>query len=166
MDDPFGVAIFCDDIREEVGGKISLIGCYGVDMQFQGVSFPVVLPKFGIFVTARLPIDRATPPIRFLVYFPGDSEDAPSMAFDVPLPEEIQKMPGSIPPRSEPLAPPDTKRMHGVRQHFVLSPAIINTEGFIRVRMIYGDQRFPLGALKVHTVQPPGMLGTPPPPPA
>jgi hypothetical protein len=149
--DPYGIAIFCDDIREETGGKISLVGCYGPDMRFEGVPFPLVYPKIGIYVTARLPFS-ATPPIRILVYFPGDSEEAPTMTVDMPLPEEFKTEPDIVRYPPDPLMPRDSKRQHGFRRHFVLSPVIIAQEGFIRVRMMYGDQRIPLGALRIRNV--------------
>jgi len=146
--DPFGVAILCDDVRQEVGGKVSLIGCYGQDMQFAGGTFPMVVAKIGIHVVARLPIDRATPPIQLLIYFPGDSDDAPTAKYDFNLPQETQ-----IP--QEDLTWPeaqrsDIDRAHLLRHSVVISPAVINQEGFIRVRMMYGDQRIRLGTLKVH----------------
>src|SRR5690606_19978910 len=42
--------IYADDLREEVGGKISIIGVYPAKMVFP--SFPAVLPKLAIFLTA------------------------------------------------------------------------------------------------------------------
>lgn len=46
--------IFCDDIRLEVGNKISLIGTY---QGFLYVShFPTILPKLCVLVTIRTPI--------------------------------------------------------------------------------------------------------------
>lgn len=48
-EDRFVTAIFCDDIRQEVGNKLSFIGCY------QGELFvpmaPVALPKLCVFAT-------------------------------------------------------------------------------------------------------------------
>lgn len=48
-EDRFVTAIFCDDIRQEVGNKLSYIGCY------QGELFvpmaPVALPKLCVFAT-------------------------------------------------------------------------------------------------------------------
>lgn len=39
--------LFLDDIREEVSGKLSLIGLYGLDLVL-GVKPPVMIPKFCI----------------------------------------------------------------------------------------------------------------------
>lgn len=58
----YATSIFCDDIRREVGGKISLMGIVSGVL---GISQdpPVVLPKFGIFTTIVTPVDD---PFQFL----------------------------------------------------------------------------------------------------
>ena len=49
---PYGVATFCDDIRQEVGNKFSLIGCYNDEMLLPyGTEFPAILAKLGVAVT-------------------------------------------------------------------------------------------------------------------
>jgi len=47
---------FCDDIRQEVGNKYSLIGCYGPSMLVG--AFPVLLPKLCAFLRIYTPISR------------------------------------------------------------------------------------------------------------
>lgn len=47
---------YCDDIRQEVGNKRSLIGVYTRDLFVQAI--PVTLPKLGIVVSILTPIDR------------------------------------------------------------------------------------------------------------
>jgi hypothetical protein len=49
-------AEYCDDVRQEVGNKISLMGCYGSDMVVPTV--PIHLPKLCVAVMARTPFDR------------------------------------------------------------------------------------------------------------
>jgi hypothetical protein len=41
--------VFCDDVRQEVGNKMSLIGVYGADLFVN--ELPIVLPKLAIFIT-------------------------------------------------------------------------------------------------------------------
>jgi hypothetical protein len=48
--------VFCDDIRQEIGNKISLMGIYSGEMIFP-VKPPVVLPKFGIVAWVIADID-------------------------------------------------------------------------------------------------------------
>lgn len=42
-DSRFAITQFCDDIRQEVGNKVSLMGCYSGELLVE--QFPVVLPK-------------------------------------------------------------------------------------------------------------------------
>ena len=37
---------FCDDIRQEIGGKLSYMGVYSSDLYVGG--FPITLPKFCV----------------------------------------------------------------------------------------------------------------------
>jgi hypothetical protein len=150
--DPFGIATFCDDIREEVGGKISLIGCYGPDMQFTGISFPIVIPKLGVHVTSRFPVEPV-PAIKLLLYLPGDLEDAPSMSAELPVPDELRSTPDANYMQHMLASLPDGEPSRVLRYYFIVSPAPIREEGFVRVRMMYGDQRIKLGSLKICNVE-------------
>ncbi|MGH8243004.1 MAG: DUF6941 family protein [Steroidobacteraceae bacterium] len=51
------IAQFCDDVRQEIGNKFSLMGCYGADLYVP--AFPITLPKLCVFVHVRTV--RATP---------------------------------------------------------------------------------------------------------
>lgn len=55
-DDRYVVSDFCDDVRQEAGNKISLMGCYAGDMIFE--KFPAVLPKFCVRVRAITPLSK------------------------------------------------------------------------------------------------------------
>lgn len=56
MSDRHTHVTYCDDIRQEVGNKRSLIGVYTRDLFVQAI--PVTLPKLGIVVSILTPIDR------------------------------------------------------------------------------------------------------------
>jgi hypothetical protein len=47
---------FCDDIRQEVGNKLSLMGCYSATIQVERV--PAVLPKLCAVVKVYTPLER------------------------------------------------------------------------------------------------------------
>ena len=47
---------YCDDVRPELGNKVSLMGCYGPSMLL--TSFPAVLPKLCAHVKVYAPTDR------------------------------------------------------------------------------------------------------------
>ena len=73
---------FCDDIREEVGGKLSFMGIYSGDMIVPG--FPVVLPKLCININVVSPIDE--PVVELLqVSLYQDGLDSPILT-DGPFP--------------------------------------------------------------------------------
>lgn len=51
--------IYCDDIRQEVGDKISLMGIYTGDIIFD--QLPSVLPKFSLLATFSLDLSDELP---------------------------------------------------------------------------------------------------------
>lgn len=140
--EPSGIAIFCDDIREEIGGKVSLIGCYADDMQFINAAFPIGVPKLGIHVIARLP-PQPIPPLQLLVYFPGDNE-LPTTKIEIP----------PIPGEEAAAGPPehDLIRQPQLRFSVGIMPVLFKEPGFVRVRLMYGEQCVRLGALKISSV--------------
>ena len=62
--------IFCDDIREELRGKKSLIGCYGGIMEVS--SFPITLPKLCVHTILQTP---GTRPFKVVKVFVLQDED-------------------------------------------------------------------------------------------
>jgi hypothetical protein len=46
--------MFCDDVRRELGGKFTFIGCYGSDMYLN--SFPATLTKLSVHWQAVAPL--------------------------------------------------------------------------------------------------------------
>ena len=48
--------IFCDDVRQEIGGKCSYIGVYGGEMFVPG--FPVSLPKLCLVLRVNSPANE------------------------------------------------------------------------------------------------------------
>jgi hypothetical protein len=55
-DGRFITAIFCDDIRQELGNKFSYMGCYQSEIIVQ--MLPVALPKLCAFVSISTPKER------------------------------------------------------------------------------------------------------------
>lgn len=53
-EEAYGVTVFCDDIRHEVNGKMTLVGCYASELNFSGPP-PGVLPTFAALVNLRFP---------------------------------------------------------------------------------------------------------------
>ncbi len=145
---PFGFTIFCDDIRYELQNKLSLVGCYGVEMLVHD-NAPVMLPKLGMLVQARLPFEKM-PPVKLNIY--AFDEETPIHTADLSTGEEafdaeavlknMTKTSDSMPHRV--LAYP-----------FILAPFVIPKSGFVKARIQYGEQTVRAGSLKITLVPTP-----------
>ena len=115
--DRFVHAIFCDDMRQEMGNKISFMGCY------QGELFvpfaPVALPKLCVFVTISTPAERPLKALSIRVDQGGNT----IANIETPSADWAQPMPP---------APDDVTRLLA-NVGFMLSPFAINEPGDIRV---------------------------------
>jgi hypothetical protein len=61
--EPFMWATFCDDVRQEVGNKLSYLGVYGPNLVVQ--SFPTTLVKLCCVLSVRLPLSSAPQQVVF-----------------------------------------------------------------------------------------------------
>lgn len=64
--DRFLSAQFCDDVRNEVGNKYSLIGCYSGGLQIKPI--PSVIPKLCVVIKAHTPKARPFTKLVFRVF--------------------------------------------------------------------------------------------------
>jgi hypothetical protein len=156
MTDPVitGHTVFCDDIRVEVGGKLSLIGVYQAVMFVQG-EFPITLPKFGLAVRYTEKIGACSDEVKLRVFLPGDAEDAPTIDGIIPV-EEIRQSAaeerlvsvvgneGNLPP---------VEYIH-VGSNILFSPLVLKQPGLIRVRAFCGDNEIKLGNLGIRKTPP------------
>lgn len=65
------VALFCDDIRQEVGNKYSLMGCYGDELIVE--KMPAILSKLCVQLRVQTPLDRPFKQLVFRAYLNDDS---------------------------------------------------------------------------------------------
>jgi len=68
----FAHALFCDDIREEVAGKVTYVGTYGPLMFVP--HFPVTLPKLCMAVFTNIPPQSVIPAVVVRLYNGSDLE--------------------------------------------------------------------------------------------
>jgi hypothetical protein len=80
LPDAFGHAIFCDDIRVEVGNKLTFVGCY-FGFMFINSNFPAIIPRFCVAVEYSQRREKIILPIKFVIFLPSDPEDKPSIEF-------------------------------------------------------------------------------------
>ena len=134
--DAFGTTLFCDDIRFEMDGKISLIGSYGGDMVVRG-AFPVVLPKFAASVLFVQRTDVFSKALEVKIFLPGDAGDKPSVASNI---AEVDL----------PMPTPDADGdFVTIRANMIVSPVAINQPGYIKVRVTRDGVDYAAGSLRV-----------------
>jgi hypothetical protein len=137
--DFFGYSIFCDDIRQEIDGKVTYVGVYSGAMAIRA-KLPIVLPKFciGIVFAQRRPL--FTPDIGIRIFVPGDSDEKASIEAQFSGPFELPE---------EKTAEATMVRMTA---NVVFSPFPINNAGAIKVRILRNDLLHRLGTLSVEEV--------------
>ncbi|MNF75082.1 hypothetical protein D3C84_571360 [compost metagenome] len=76
----FAYSTICDDVRQEVNGKMSYMGVYQGNMLCQ--EFPLQLPKLCIGITVVTPIERPFESLNFKGSFDGELLFEMSLAKD------------------------------------------------------------------------------------
>ena len=150
---PFGSTIFCDDIRHELGGKVSYIGIYSGSINFSR-PFPATLAKFGFAIRYSERPGESTEDVTIGIYLPGDPEDAPSTKFDLPIQEMRSQSPDPkvLKTTEDPVAT--------MIFHVVMENLSHKEKGRIKVRAYRGELEVRLGTLFVQYVAPPGQNDT------
>lgn len=140
----YGYSIFCDDVRNEVGGKLSFVGCYNAVMFIPRVN-SFFLPKFCIHTHIVSP---ATEPFRSIYvrcYAPGSSEPIVEELIDTPALSDQRRLVSELETGRE--AP----KIIVAAASIILSPFEIRGAGLISVRAVVDDiqAEVSLGSLRV-----------------
>ena len=144
--DIYGYTIFCDDIRQEIAGKLTYVGAYHGTMIVNG-QFPFLLPRFAMHFFYLQKKSVAIPPSKIVVVTPGTSEDDPFMTIEVPEEQatsavenarQLENAPGVTSPTFVSASSP-----------VMLTNLVIQEAGFIKVRAVRGDEFIRLGTLRV-----------------
>lgn len=139
----YGVTVFCDDIRNELGGKHTCVGAYGSEMPL--IEIPALLPKMGFAVQVVLGASVKLERVLAKVYFPGNSINNPEIELPIPI-ESVSVLrhgkteDADIPPHSKFL------------MYIMLSPVEIRSEGNIKVRVDINESTVKCGVLRVRKV--------------
>jgi hypothetical protein len=145
----FGHTVFCDDIRQELGGKVSFIGAYSGTLIVH-TPFPIALPRFGLAVTYFEKHGACSGPVSLRIYFPGDESTSPSIDAELPI-EEIRKQ--ALAAKQEAGLPPS--RFIRLDTQMVLNALVLKSIGVIRVRAVSTNETVRLGALRITQQLPP-----------
>jgi hypothetical protein len=121
---PFLSTIYCDDIRQEVGGKLSLMGVYNAVMYVP--QFPVTLPKLWIMATYVTAQDNPPKSLKVRVF----KSNEPLADLDA-MPEYLQQLANA---REPVVAMPDgSQRVIASHMHVCFSPLVLDGPCILRV---------------------------------
>jgi hypothetical protein len=141
---PYGYTVFCDDIRQEVGGKITFVGTYRQALIVHG-TFPITLPKFAMAIHYLEKTSETPEKVDLKVFFPGDADDAPSISGELSLAEASKGVPDAE--KNNP------KRVSTFTTQIVIAPFELKASGSIKVRIKRGDQIIRVGRLRVTAIE-------------
>jgi hypothetical protein len=110
--------ILCDDIRQEIGNKISLMGIYGRDIVVPQI--PFVFPKLCLFLMAK---------------------EVPCEINDLKI---IITVPQSDPITLDLPAPPNQKIPQDIHVGITISPLTLNGEGKAKIEIFRTKERKPI----------------------
>ena len=135
----FGYTVFCDDIRREIGGKLTYVGIYTNLMLVNG-TFPYILPKFGFGMYIFEKLENYCDKITLRIYLPGDKSGNPSIEAEMPADQVSNPHPSSVYRVSS--------------SHLVFSPVLLKEPGIIRVRALCGKDIMRIGGMRIEQAQP------------
>jgi hypothetical protein len=144
----WGFALFGDDVRSEVGGKISLMGLYQSEMLFpHSAKFPIAVPKLIIQIMYYEIVGAIRGDFTFKVTY-GAKQDPVA---ELPLQRKDIMVPPPVQP-DEDLADEPQRILH-LRLPIVLAPFPIAEAGRLKVRAHYEDGAIlKLGSLAIKNI--------------
>lgn len=147
-DKAWGFALFCDDVRAEVGGKLSIMGLYQTEMLFpESMRLPTFLPKLVVVIMYYEIRESIQEELTFKITY-GDEgavlTEVPVSRKDI-LSGQIQN---ALPESAE-----DTERVLNVRLPVTFSPFRLEKMGRLRVRAHYSDGKvLKLGSMAMRQI--------------
>lgn len=118
---------FCDDIRHEVNGKLSLIGVYSGQMLVP--SFPVILPQLCLVIVVLTPVEQPFQKLILRVL----KDDTVLIEGEIPQTELPKAGSTSVVNDGDTGAP---GRLLSVQSQIVISPFAVEGPCILRVRVI------------------------------
>ncbi len=131
-------AIYCDDVRQEAGGKQSFIGVYRGQLQLRPI--PTVLPRLCVVVDVVTPMSAPFERLLFEVML-GEQR----LANSVLAGDDLMALYASAPKFGN---PPDPQARFTFSANFVFSPLRIERPAVLGVRVDTGA-----GVLHANTLQ-------------
>ncbi len=132
----WGFTLFSDDLRVEIGGKVSIMGLYQADMFFPTtVTFPATIPRFCLLIMYYEKSGSVEDDIVFKVTL-GDEEET---IVEVPMPrKDVLSSTKEVESRPEQTTSKEEQIFHS-RVPIAISPFVIARPGRLRVRAHYSN---------------------------
>jgi hypothetical protein len=141
--DRYGYSIFCDDIRNEAGGKLSFIGCYNGVIFISG-QFPLVLPKLCVHTHIFSPASQPFSSIVVRCYLPGDDKPFSEEAIETPKRSEQSELVANLKTNT------DAPLFIVAATSLIFTSLELQSSGLMRVRaLIDAEQEVRLGSLRI-----------------
>ncbi|TVR07385.1 MAG: hypothetical protein EA385_13010 [Salinarimonadaceae bacterium] len=137
MHEPFGVSLFCDDIREEKFGKRTYVGVHNRILKITGGK-PATLPRLCVVSHIVIPSSFVFDSFRHELILLGEAG------------EEMISMGAHDGPPPTPATEKAVRAIAGME----ITPLELRDDCELRVRAIFGDLVVPMGALTVRFVEP------------
>jgi hypothetical protein len=143
----WGFSLFGDDLRNEAGGKLSLMGMYQNDMIFHGTGFPILVPRFVILIMYYEIVDAIKGDVAFKVSYPEEA----NLVADMQIPKK--DMP--LTQLTHEAEVEGEERIIHIRVPIILSPFPLERPGRLRVRAQYSDGAIlKLGSINIKSMTP------------
>jgi hypothetical protein len=140
MNDISIVALFCDDIREEIGGTTTIVGVLPDNLSVSEI--PGIFPKLCVYVRMHLRSDLKPGPIVTRVLTPDGQEVGNSVAEPHMLADVLARAQNSGAPYA------------GLVMRFFVSPLQITQIGRIQALVSVGDKEHVAGVLNIGLLSP------------
>jgi len=141
--DRYGYSIFCDDIRNEAGGKLSFVGCYNGVIFISG-QFPLVLPKLCVHTHVFSPASKPFNSLVVRCYLPGDDTPFSEEAIETPRRSEQSELVANLKTDT------DAPLFIVAATSLIFTPLELKSAGLLRVRaLIDARQELRLGSLRI-----------------
>lgn len=142
MPESYGITLFCEDIRFELGGKVSYMGIFGQDMTLAAAK-PALLPKMAFAIHLSIPSSLSRARVRIAVR--QETKGHPTI--------DLAGVEGEF--ERPPEIPADDGVFTYLTFHLAAVPFHIVDDCELAVRAYVDDREVKLGRLPVRFVAPP-----------
>lgn len=139
-----GHTVFCDDIRHETNGKLSLIGCYMGTMNVLN-SAPTQIPLFSALISLSIP--RSLDFEKVKIWVEQETSSSSATIFELTL--ESNEVRAGL------LNGEEALDFIGIQIPCQWSPFSINSDEKVKARAYVDEELVNLGALQIKTAEQP-----------